>query len=276
MVALACELPATHGLPLSRFSLQDLIDRAGETGLIAPLSRSTLWRWLTEQAVQPWRHRSWIHVRDPQFEAKATPVLDLYEGHFQGQPLGPDDFVLCADEKPRIQARERIHPPMPASPHRPLRVEHDYLRHGSLAFLAALDVHTGTVIGRTESSTGIAPFMRLVHQVMQRRPYRRARRVFWIVDNASSHRPDTFPNRLRQTYPQARAVHLPVHASWLNQIELFFSILQRKVLTPNHFRSLTMLVHTLLDFLRRYNRTAQPFQWTFTRAKLSERMKAVA
>jgi hypothetical protein len=276
MVALACELPATQGLPLSRFSLQDLIDQAEEMGLIAPLSRTTLWRWLTEQAVQPWRHRSWIHVRDPQFEAKAAIVLDLYEGLFEGQPLGPDDFVLCADEKPRIQARERLHPPVSACPHRPVRVEHDYLRHGSLAFVAALDVQRGTVIGRTEPSTGIAPFMRLVHQVMQRRPYRRARRVFWIVDNASSHRPDTFPDRLRQSYPQARAVHLPVHASWLNQIELCFSILQRKVLTPPHFPGLTRLAHALLDFIRRYNRTAQPFQWTFTRAKLSERMNALA
>jgi DDE superfamily endonuclease len=117
-------------------------------------------------------------------------------------------------------------------------VEHEYVRGGSWAYLAALDVHRAKVFGRCEPTTGIAPFERLVEQVMSQPPYSTARRVFWIMDNGSSHRAETSIQRLTTAHPRLVPVHGPVHASWLNQIEIYFSILQRKALTPNDFPSL--------------------------------------
>lgn len=213
--ALACELPAERGVPLSRWSAADLADEAVTAGVVADISASTVARWLAADAIKPWRHRSWIFPRDPHFAAKASIVLDLYARMWKGQPLGDGDFVISADEKTSIQARCRCHPTLPPGRSRLMRVEHEYERGGALAYLAALDVHRGTVFGRCEPSTGLAPFARLVEQVMTREPYASARQVFWIVDNGSSHRGQASINRMSETWPTARLIHLPVHASWL-------------------------------------------------------------
>jgi hypothetical protein len=114
--ALACELPLRKGLPLSRFSIADIRQEVLAQGLVAEISEATIWRWLSQDAIRPWRYRSWIFPRDPLFLEKAAPILDLYQGVWQGQPLGPQDFVLCADEKPSIQARRRKHPSLPPAP----------------------------------------------------------------------------------------------------------------------------------------------------------------
>src|SRR4029450_13980538 len=129
-----------------------------------------------------------------------------------------------------------------------MRVEHEYRRGGAWAYLAALDVHHARIFGRCESKNGIAPFDRLVEQVMTRPPYNDARRVFWIVDNCSAHRGCRAIQRLQDRYRQLVLVHAPIHASWLNQVEMYFSILQRKVLSPNDFASLDVLAERLLDF----------------------------
>ena len=118
-----------------------------------------------------------------------------------------------------------------------MRVEHEYERGGALAYIAAWDVHRAKIFGRCEPTTGIAPFGRLVDEVMSQPPYCSARRVFWIVDNGSSHRGQPAVARLQERWPGHVLVHTPVHASWLNQIEIYFSIIQRKVLTPNDFRA---------------------------------------
>jgi hypothetical protein len=154
-----------------------------------------------------------------------------------------------------------------------MKVEHEYKRLGAWAYLAALDVHQAKIFGRCEAKTGIAPFDRLVHQVMSQHPYRRAQTVFWIVDNGSSHRGFRAVQRLRRNYPNLVLVQGPVHASWLNQIEIFFSILQRKVLTPNDFSSLHELAERLLAFERHYETIAQPFEWRFTRQDLMRMLR---
>lgn len=276
VIALACEFPSRFNLPLSHFTLTELLAFVKERLDIPSISQSTIWRWLHHHALRPWKTRMWLFPRDPDFLAKATLVLDLYQGMWQGQPLGPDDFVICADEKPGIQVLQRCHPGTPPQPGRDARVEHEYIRHGTIAYLAALDVHAGTVTGRVDDKTGIDPFGRLVHTVMRKRPYRTARRVFWIVDNGASHHPNTFPQRLKDMYPNAIAVHLPKHASWLNQIELFFSILQRKLLSRLDAHGRTWLSQTIIDFERHYNRTAQPFNWRFTAADLKDRTMKLA
>ena len=238
MKALACELPARRDEPLSRYSTADLARLVGDHPQCPAMSGSTIWRILHRDALRPWRHRSWLFPRDPQFAAKAGRVLDLYEGFWDGRPLHPDDCILSADEKTSIQARGRRHATTPPRPGQAMRVEHEYARGGALAYLAAWDVRRGGTIGRCEATTGIAPFGRLVDQVMQQEPYCSAPRVFWVVDNGSSHRGTAAVERLQRRYPTLILVHLPTHASWLNQIELYFSILQRKVLTPNDFPDL--------------------------------------
>lgn len=237
--------------------------------MVASISGSTVWRWLHADAIRPWFHRSWIFPRDPEFATKAGRILDLYERIWEGHPLGADDFVISADEKTSIQARRRCHPTLPPAPGAVMKVEHEYERRGAWAYIAALDVHHTRLFGRCEPTTGIVPFGRLVRQVMTAPPYRTARRVFWIVDNGSSHRGAAAVERLQQAYPNLVLVHGPIHASWLNQIEIYFSIVQRKVLTPNDFTGLADLEHRLLAFQRHYEALARPFEWTFTRRDLA-------
>ncbi len=266
---MACEAPATVGVPLARWSIPELQREAVARGLVATLGGTTLWRWLHDDAIRPWRHRSWLFPRDPNFAVKAGPILDLYAGRWRGKPLDAHDCVLSADEKTSIQARRRVHPSLPTQAHRPARVEHEYERMGAWAYLAAWDVRRAKVFGRCEAKTGIAAFDRLVAQIMAQRPYRTARRVFWIMDNGSGHRGARAVERLQRRWPTIIPVFTPTHASWLNQIEIYFSIVQRKVLNPNDFNSLRDLEARLLDFQTRYTLSAHPFQWTFTRRDLA-------
>ena len=239
------------------------------------MSASTIWRILATDALKPWQHQHWLYPRDPRFAEQAGRVLDLYAGWWAGAPLAPDDCLISADEKTSIQARVRCHPTTPPRPGQAMRVEHEYARGGALAYLAAWDVRRGGVIGRCEATTGIVPFDRLVAQVMAQEPYRSAPRVFWVVDNGSSHRGDAACQRLQGRYPNLILVHLPTHASWLNQVEIYFSILQRKALTPNDFPDLAAVEQRLLDFETLYNDTAVPFNWRFTRADLDGRLAAL-
>ena len=156
-------------------------------GLAEAISASTVRRWLSADAFKPWQHRSWIFPRDPQFEVKAARVLDLYARQWQGRPLGQDEYVISADEKSQLQALRRRHDGEPPGPGRTRRVEFEYTRGGTLAYFAAYDVHRAQVIGATAPTTGIEPFTDLVTQVMTTQPYASARRVFWVVDNGSSH-----------------------------------------------------------------------------------------
>ena len=266
--AVACEPPA-KGAPLSRRSVADVHRLVIERG-IADASVSTIVRWLGADAIRPWLYRSWIFPTDPEFAVKAGQILDLYQGRWDGELLHPGDLIISADEKPSIQARGRIAATLPpkAGVGRGQRVEHTYERNGALTYLAAWDVRRGGVIGRCEPKGGIVPFGRLVEQVMTAEPYKSAPRVFWIVDNGSSHRGQRSIDRFEGEWPTLRLVHTPVHASWLNQIEIYFSIVQRKALTPNDFATLPELARHLMDFGQHYRTIARPFEWTFTRAKL--------
>jgi hypothetical protein len=266
--ALACELPHDLGLPLSRFTIPELKREVVRQGLVASIGETTLWRWLTEDAIRPWRQRTWIFPRDPDFEAKAGRVLDLYAGIWDGHCLRSNEFVVSADEKTSIQARRRCHPTLAPQPASPMRVEHEYERRGAWAYLAAWDVHRARIFGRCEPTTGIQPFDRLVAQLMTKEPYSSAHRVFWVVDNGSSHRGRAATQRLRSQWPNLVLVPTPVHASWLNQVEIYFSVVQRKVLTPNDFPDLADLEGHLHTFETHYQTIARPFQWKFTRSSL--------
>jgi hypothetical protein len=275
VVAVACELPARHERPLGRFSRTELHRLVIEQG-VTDASATTIWRWLHDRSLKPWQQRSWIFPRDPEFQPKAGRVLDLYARRFEGRRLQPGEYVICADEKSQLQALARRHATVPAAPGRPALVEFEYRRGGTLAYLAAWDVHHARIFGRCEPKTGIEPFGRLVEQVMTTEPYASAKAVFWIVDNGSSHAGQRSIDRLENTYENARLIHLPIHASWLNQIEIYFSILQRKALTPNDFVDLDALAARIAAFENHYRQIAKPFQWTFTRANLDALLARLA
>ncbi|MEU6183720.1 IS630 family transposase [Streptomyces coeruleorubidus] len=262
--ALACQLPAETGAPLSCWSCPELAREVVARTIAGSISASTVRRWLKDDALKPWQHRSWIFTRDPDFRTKAARIMDLYARAFDGVPLGQDEYVISSDEKTSIQARCRCHPTLAPGQARAIRVNHEYQRGGALAYLAAYDVHRARVFGRCEPTTGIMPFMNLVTQVMTTEPYASAKRVFWIVDNGSSHRGKTAIDRLTKAFPNTVLIHTPVHASWTNQVEIFFSVVQRKVVAPNDFTNLDQVRDRLRAFEDRYNATAQPFQWKFT------------
>lgn len=277
--ALACQPPEQRAVPLSRWSSAELADQAVDEGIVGAISSSTVRRWLHADAIKPWRYRSWIFPRDPHFATKAARVLDLYARVWDGVLLGPDDFVISADEKSQLQALRRRHHGRPTGPGQVAQVEFEYTRGGTLAYMGAYDVHHARLFGTIADKTGIVPFMDLVEQVMTTEPYASARRVYWIVDNGSSHNGQRSHDRMTAAWPTARLVHLPVHASWLNQIEIVFSVIQRKVIKPADFEDLTALADRLRRFTDRYNRTAAPFDWRFTTADLEamlQRLDATA
>lgn len=273
--AMACEPPEQREVPLSRWSSVELAAQAVAEGLVVAVSTSTVRRWLYEDAIKPWQHRSWIFPRDPDFAAKAARVLDLYARTWCGIELGADEYVISADEKSQLQALSRRHPDLGCGPGRARRVEFEYTRGGTLAYLGAYDVHRAHLMGTVASTTGIAPFGELVRQVMSTEPYASARRVFWVVDNGSSHAGAASVARMAEAWPTAHLVHLPVHASWLNQIEIVFSVIQRKVIQPADFADLDALAGRLTNFEPRYNATATPFDWRFGRAELADLLRRI-
>ncbi|HBW21106.1 MAG TPA: IS630 family transposase [Actinobacteria bacterium] len=273
--ALACQLPARTGVPLARWTGPELRTELLERGLVNAVSVSSVLRILAENPVKPWQYQSWIFMRDPDFAAKAGVVLDLYQGWYQGKPPGPGDRVVSVDAKPSIQVRARCHPSTPAQPGKPARVEHEYNRAGGLALLAGKDIHSGEVTATCPPTTGIAPFMALMDIYMAQDRYNKAQRVFVIVDNGSDHRGKKAIKRLKDKYANCIMIHTPVHASWLNQIEIFFSIIQKKVISPNNFANLAELASTLLAFVQRYSKTAKPFSWEFTSADLTRMLRRI-
>ena len=177
------------------------------------------------------------------------------------------------DEKTRIQARGRTHEEMPPESEQTRRIESEYERNGALQYLASWDVHRGMIMGRCEKQTGIKPFGLLVDQVLEQEPYKDATRLFFIVDNGSSHRGKASVERMRQRDKRIVLVHTPIHASWLNQVEIYFSIIQRKVLTPNDFATLEAVRVRLALYEELSNRTPRPFAWKFTRQDMLDWLK---
>ena len=275
ITSIACDVVARTGNPLSRQSTTDLAKRAQDE-LNKPISRSTVWRILDEDAIKPWQYEHWIFPRAANFFTKAAIVLDLYQGYWQEERLDPLDRIISSDEKTSIQARIRCHTTLPPAPGRRRRVEAEYGRGGALQYLAGWDVQEGLIMGRCEAKTGIAPFGRLVQQVMERPEYHTAARVFWVVDNGSSHRGEASVKRLSQAYANAILVHTPVHASWLNQVEVYFSLLQRKVLTPNDSVNLRELELRIRLYEELTNRQPTPFDWRFTKYDLFALLQRLA
>jgi hypothetical protein len=268
VIAIACELPSQRGLAIGRHFASSIWQIVSSEGI--QISLRSVQRILKENALKPWRYVSWMHPRDPNFVTKVKVILDLYQFIFEGKSLGHEEHVLCADEKTSIQARQRM--VTAAAPGKPGHIESDYRRAGALQYLCAWDVRRGVPFGRIEPKTGIQPFMRLVDQIMAIDLYGKAKRVFLIVDNGSSHQGQKAAERLRSRYPNLVLIHTPVHASWVNQVEILFSILERKVLTPAVATSLAALADRILAFESTMRARPKPIDWQFTSKDFEKRM----
>jgi transposase len=276
--AAACDRAGARARGLPYFSVRDLTTRVKEELALSKLAPSTVWEILERDALKPWQYRSWIFPRDPEFAARAGVVLDLYGRVYQGQPLHAQDFIFSGDEKPGLLLRSRCHPTVEPSPGHVGRQEFEYRRHGTAVLLSLLEVGSGQVFHRTVPKNGIEPFKALLQQVVQQAPYRQARRLFFVVDNGGSHSRQRFQSRLdewfpRPEYPEMIALHLPKHASWLNQVELFFSLVARKALRRFECRSREEMASHLDRFITTHNESPRPFHWRFTKEDLAERMK---
>ena len=273
--ALACELPTEAGLPLGKWSCPDLSAEAERRGVVVSLSASTVRRWLAADAIKPWQHRSWIFPRDADFAAKAGRVLDLYARTFDAESLSADEYVISADEKPGVQARERIHPSRPPRPGRqPMRVESEYRRHGTLAYLLRRPPSPSHRPLRTQHRH--RALHRPGHQGDDPRALRQ--RATGVLDR----RQRLLPSWLDRRRPTHRRVPECDHDPHPGACVLaepdrnLFSVVQRKLLTPDNVAGLEPLAEQITAFEARYNQAAQPFDWRFNRDDLDRLLDRIA
>ena len=276
--ALACSRPREKGVPLTRWSNSEIARRLIALGVVLQIAASTVGRWLAEEKIKPWRYHSWQHILDPQtFLDRARPVLQLYEDAREWLKQGV--WIVCADEKTSIQARQRPQPPDPAAPGHPVHVSHRYERQGALHFFGALSVVDGLVYGLCRERKRFVDFQALLLEVIIPEALRRGvHTVALILDNSTTHAPKQLERWLQEQCEihgwalSIQVFWLPTNASWLDQIEIWFSILQRKLLQVNHFESLAVLEKAILDFVAHYNQTAKPIQWSYTVEKLEKKL----
>jgi transposase len=280
VTALACTLPRASGKPLSRWSASELAAAVIQRGIVSRISASTVKRWLRAEQIKPWQYRSWQQPTDPRFLEKAIPILDLYE---RAQELSrKGHIIVCADEKTSIQARKATGGTTPAGPGHPLHVGDRYHRQGAVQLFAGLLVHRGETLARCFERKRFTECQLFLQMLFASLWCKRIRLLHLILDNGSTHAPKQLAAWIRSLGRrfEVRIHWLPVHASWLDQIEIVFSVLQRKVLTPNDFASRQLVERRILTFFAERNRTARPIHWSYTSkqliAKAGRRQRLVA
>ncbi len=256
-------------VPVSRFSAATIATTLVRLGVVAAISARTVARWLRGDQLKPWRVRSWITPKDlATFLERACPVLDLYERVATGAVMS-GEVVLSVDEKTSIQARAHA-TYTPAGRGEPAHLEHSYKRRGAVHLLAALSVVTGLVRGTVVADKRFAEFAAFLRDLVTTVLQEGARRIHLVLDNGSTHRPKYLAQWLAENFPDVPVeLHwLPVRSSWLNQVEIFFGILQQQALTPNDFPSTAAVTHRILDFITYRNENARPIEWTYTSRQL--------
>jgi acyl transferase domain-containing protein len=271
-------LPKQSQVPLSRWSRAELARRVAQDPALPRISASTVGRWLKAERIRPWRYHSWQHIHDPvAFLQRARPVLEAYARALALLRAG--DWLVSLDEKTSIQAREGEQPPRPARPGKPMLSASRYHRRGACQLFAALSLADGKVYGTCRSRKCFVDFQAFLQQeIIPEALHREVQRVTLILDNGSTHAPKQLEGWLQE---QERAcdgqlhfqvLWLPVNASWLDQIEIWFSVLQRKLLQPNHFPSTKALETSLMEFITYYNQAAKPINWTYTTQQLEQKL----
>ena len=273
---MACSRPQAEGVPLARWSYAEIAQRLVALGVVVSIATSTIGRWLQAERIKPWRYHLWQHVRDPRFLELAKPVLRLYELACELYQRGV--WVVCTDEKTSIQARQGIDDPQPAAAGQAGHIAARYVRQGALQLFAGLSVADGQVFGCCREHRCFVDFQAFILEVLVPEAVRRGVRLICLVlDNGPTHAPKQLEAWLAeqqalQQWPfEIKLFWLPKYASWLDQVEIWFSILQRKVLSPNHFESVAHVKQLLLNFIQYHNRTATPIRWSYTIAKLEKK-----
>jgi transposase len=236
----------------ARWTMEALAAVMGAHGV--PISASQCWRICRALELKPWQVESWMTSHDPDFWEKAADVCGLY--------LNPphNAVVFSVDEKTAIQAKTRINPTKPAVPGIPARREFEYERNGTAVLYAALNVHQGDVYGWVTDSCDSINFITFLWDLIDQTPA--DMELHCIVDNLSAHLTEK-TDILLEHNPRVHLHFTPTHASWLNQVELFFSILERRLLRRGEFSSLDQLTRRVIAFINDYNRRAAPFRWTY-------------
>jgi transposase len=273
---LACSLPQEAGVAVGQWSCAELAIALVSLGLVTQIATSTVWRWLKTERLKPWRFHLWQHVRDPLFLERARVVLQVYEQAVTRLKAGI--WVICVDEKTSLQARQGIDEPVAATTNQPIHVAARYIRRGALQLFAALSVADGQVYGCCSARKCFADFQAFFQEVIVPEAIQRGvKEIRLILDHGPTHAPKQLEawlaqQQLEQAWPfTVQVIWLPKYASWLDQIEIWFSVLQRKALTPNHFVDLEALKQRILDFIAHYNRSAKPIHWSYTVTKLEEK-----
>jgi hypothetical protein len=280
--ALACSLPSQSGVPLSRWSRTSIAraisKRLKQMGKPAPSAR-TVGRWLKAERIRPWRYHNWQHLHDlEQFLERARPVLQRYPE--ARSLLEQGIWLLCMDEKTSIQARQGQEPPRPAQVGSPSLQESRYRRRGALNLFAALSVADGKVSGVFRDRKRFVDFQSTIQEmIIPEALDRGVHTVELILDNGTTHAPKQL-QRWLDHLPEVQTgqltfhvMWLPTNASWLDQIEIWFSIMQRQLLCPNHFVTLDELRHAINAFLAYYNEEAKAIKWTYTVEKLEKKLE---
>lgn len=256
---LACERPDLCGRSLSQWDCQELAWQLQADGIVQSISAQTVRRILSHHKLKPWRHHMWLgtnHPRDAEFYARVRHLIDLYT-----RPLADDEVVLSVDEKTSLQPRPRRHATKPAQPgNLPNRVEHEYKRAGALQLFAAFDTRSGKVYGQCYGRKRQVEFIAFLTYVEQQIPAH-ITTIHIVCDNLKVHSGKKVQEWL-QDHPRFQFHFTPVHCSWMNQVEQWFSILQRKRFRIADFASKDDLRVKIDQFIAEWNQRAHPFNWS--------------
>jgi transposase len=268
VVALACSAPRQYGKPWQRWSGEKLARVAIEQQIVDAIAPSTIRTWLRHDKIKPWRYHSWQHSTDPQFVEKAVPVLDLYARAPVLQAQG--ELTVCTDEKTSIQARQRVTPTKAAAPGEVVQVADRYKRMGAVQLFCALAVASGLTFAQTRLTKKFVDFKAFLSDLFQSALCAGITVLHLILDNGPTHAPKQLAPwlaSLKLSF-EVRLYWLPTYASWLDQVEIIFSKVQRDVLTPSDFASTVALERTLHAYFADLNQHPKPIEWTYTTTKL--------
>jgi transposase len=258
LVRLACERPEHFGRSLSQWDCQELAMQLVSEGLVPRISSETVRRILSSHRLKPWQIHYWMTPkapRDAEFFRRVNELIDLYS-----RPLADDETVYSVDEKTSLQPRPRLHPTQPAQPGCPNRVEHEYRRAGALNLFGAFDTRTGKVLGRTFERQRQREFIAFLEHLDAQTPPP-IRTIHLVCDNVSTHQGKQVQLWLA-SHPRFQMHFTPVGCSWINQIEQWFSILQRKRFRLVDFASKEYLAQQMDQFIAEWNTDAHPFNWS--------------
>jgi len=258
-VKIACERPDERGRSLATWFCSDIARQLEREGIVESISASTVQRILAFHKLKPWRIHMWLSPktpRDAEFYSRVNDIITLYT-----RPLGKHEAVLSVDEKTSLQPRTRLHPTKPAMPdNKPNLVEHEYKRCGALQLFAAFDTRSGKVYGRTFDRKRQKEFIEFLEYLDASIPAD-ITLIHLVLDNVPTHHGKKVRQWLEK-HPRFAMHFTPVHCSWMNQVEQWFGILQRKRFRMSDFRDKADLAEKVHQFIDEWNETAHPFNWS--------------